>query len=548
MLRQGVGTITRPVGSLIVTKGAVMRFRLGSVMVAMALLGSACSSDPAVITSTTTTVAPTTTTTTTTLAEPVTPWPTDGWQTSTPEAQGMRSGDLATMVESITATGLDVDSVAVVRHGHLVLDAVFYPFPDDRAHIIHSCTKSIVSTLIGIAIDRGLIESVATPVVEILADAAPTEGDVLKDAMTVEDLLMMASGLDCRDSYLYQWAGLREMRRSDDWAAFMLALPMSEPPGTDFEYCNGASFLLSAILTEVTGGPALDFAQEYLFDPLGITDVTWLSGPGGINHGWGDMFLRPTDMAKIGYLFLHEGEWDGRQVVSSAWVEAATAAQIDAGTLAQDYGYQWWIDEGGYVMALGFGGQYIIVDTEHDLVVTFTSGLGAGFDQPERLYLRQIVGAVVGEESLPADPEGVERLAAAVAEAGRVPEAVAAEPHPMEATVDGVTYWLEDNAGGFAWLRLGFEDGVMVMAMEDVDGPIEVTVPQDGLFHESEAWGRAWAWRPVWEDSDTLSVEFQVIGGVGRGEFRFSFDGAFIHFRYHELVLGTDVRATGEAE
>ena len=281
--------------------------RITIAALAIGLVVAACSTDPAAtsttLTSTTLTNAATTVTPPPrdpmpTTPEPVTatgdvPWPTDGWITSTPEAQGMDAGRLADLVEYLSASP-GIDSVAVVRHGHLILDAVFYPFPAERAHIIHSCTKSVVGTLIGIAIDGGLIESTSVPVVEILADAAPSDIDDLKEAMTVEDLLTMSAGLDCRDSYIYGWQGMREMRRSDDWAAHMLALPMSEEPGILFEYCNGASYLLSAILTEVTGGPAVDFARAALFEPLGITDVTWPLSPNGINIGWGNMHLQPS--------------------------------------------------------------------------------------------------------------------------------------------------------------------------------------------------------------------------------------------------------------
>jgi CubicO group peptidase (beta-lactamase class C family) len=237
----------------------------------------------------------------------------------------MDSGVLAEMVERIALLG--IDSVTVIRNGHVVLDAVVYPFPEDTGHIVHSCTKSVVGTLIGIAIDRGLLDGVHVPVVEVLAGSAPEVVDDRKAAMTVEDLLTMSSGLDCRDSYLYRWEGMREMRASDDWSAHVLSLPMREEPGTAFEYCNGASFLLSAIITEVTGTSAAEFAEEVLFGPIGIGEYSWPADPDGITLGWGELVLRPADMARFGYLYLRGGEWDGMQVVPEAWVETATTAR-----------------------------------------------------------------------------------------------------------------------------------------------------------------------------------------------------------------------------
>ena len=142
-------------------------------------------------------------------------------------------------------------------------------------HIIHSCTKSIISALIGIAIEQGYIESVKQPVLSFFPTRTAANLDANKEAMTLEHLLMMASGLECRDSYLYRWRGLNQMRQTDDWVQFMLDLPMAEPSGTRFEYCNGASFLLSAIIQETTGMSASEFAEAHLFGPLGISDVEW---------------------------------------------------------------------------------------------------------------------------------------------------------------------------------------------------------------------------------------------------------------------------------
>ena len=164
-------------------------------------------------------------------------------------------------------------------------------------------------------------------------------------------LLTMTTGLDCRDSYLYEWQGMREMQQSDDWAAHVLSLPMANEPGTTFEYCNGSSHLLSAIITEVTGMTASDYAADVLFEPLGIGEYDWPASPNGINQGWGGLVLHRVDMAKLGYLYLRGGEWDGTQLVSRTWIDAAISEQIPANTLSDGYGFQWWIDDGGYAMA-----------------------------------------------------------------------------------------------------------------------------------------------------------------------------------------------------
>jgi CubicO group peptidase (beta-lactamase class C family) len=357
-------------------------------------------------------------------ALPAAYWPTEAWQISTPEEQGMDSETLAEMFEMIREQDDNIDSVTVVRNGHIVADATVYPFGPDSKHIIHSCTKSIVSALIGIAIDLGYVEGVDQPILDILQEencrAPSCKGrtianlDADKEAITLEHVLTMSSGLECRDSYLYRWRGLHEMRQSDDWVQFMLDLPMAEPPGSRFEYCNGGSFLLSAIIQETAGVSTARFAEEHLFGPLSISDVSWPSNPQGINIGWGELHMRPHDMAKIGYLYLNEGQWDGEQIVPADWVRASTRKHISA-TLQDGYGYQWWVTDDGIYMALGYAGQFIFVVPEKALVAVFTSELEErDFYTPQILLNDYIIPAAESSTPLAANPEGVALLEASI--------------------------------------------------------------------------------------------------------------------------------------
>ncbi len=341
-------------------------------------------------------------------------WPTLGWRTSTPEEQGMDSEALATMLARIEARGYDIDSVTVIRHGYIVADAAVYPYDLNSKHVIHSCTKSVVSTLIGIALFRGHIDSVDQPVLDFFPSRTVQNLDAGKEKMTLEHLLTMTTGLECRDSYLYRWSGLNQMIMSGDWVQYVLDLPMSEEPGTRFEYCNGASFLLSAILTETTGMSALEFAERNLFLPLAITDVSWPANPQGINLGWGELRMRPHDMAKIGYLYLKGGRWESARLLPAAWVEASTRKHTSA-TLQDGYGYQWWVDDSGMYMALGYAGQFIFVVPEKEMVVVFTSDLEESlFYAPQELLNDFILPAAVSPDPLPANPEGVALLEARV--------------------------------------------------------------------------------------------------------------------------------------
>jgi CubicO group peptidase (beta-lactamase class C family) len=195
-------------------------------------------------------------------------YPTEGWQISTPEEQGIRSQMLAEMMEHVKKYSFNIDSILIVRNGYMVLDAYFYPYLKGQKHIIHSCTKSIMSALIGIAIDKGYIKNVDQPITDYFLNKEFANMDDLKKSITLENLLMMASGLKCRDSYLYRWVGLTEMRKSTDWAQYVLDLPMAEAPGEKFEYCNGVSYLLSVIIQNTTRMKTLDFARKHYLGPL----------------------------------------------------------------------------------------------------------------------------------------------------------------------------------------------------------------------------------------------------------------------------------------
>jgi CubicO group peptidase (beta-lactamase class C family) len=209
----------------------------------------------------------------------------------------------------------------------------------------------------------------------------------------------MSAGFECRDSYKYQWVGLNEMFNSEDWVQHVLDLPMEYHPGTHFEYCNGVSNLLSAIVMENTGMHTAVFAEQNLFAPLSIEEYFWEEDPDGIPLGFSELYLKPSDMARFGYLYLRGGGWDGQQIVSPEWVEESSTIKIAANTLQDGYGYQWWTDAAGYYMALGYRGQFIFVLPKYDMVVVFVSDPEVGdFDAPEFLLTNYIIPAVEGNQ------------------------------------------------------------------------------------------------------------------------------------------------------
>ena len=322
-------------------------------------------------------------------------WPTEGWRSSTPEEQGMDSETLAEVITYIQGPPtFGIDTVTVIRNGYVVLDATIYPNPSDVKRNVQGVAKGILSALIGIAIDKGYIESVEQPILEFFPERTIENLSPDKQAITLEHLLTNSSGLACRDSYRYDHQGLISMTSSSDWVQYMLDLPMAEEPGTRFEYCNGASLLLSAIIKETTGMSAFEFAEEHLFGPLGISDVDWPSNFQGITIGWGDLRIGPHDLAKIGHLYVNEGLWDGEQVVSSEWVEASTRKHIFAGTVRNGYGYLWWVSRTGIPMVTGATGKQLFLMPEKELVVVFIADLpDAQFTIPETILKTRIIPA-----------------------------------------------------------------------------------------------------------------------------------------------------------
>jgi CubicO group peptidase (beta-lactamase class C family) len=305
-------------------------------------------------------------------------WPTEGWRTASPEEVGIDSGMLEDMIDIIREGERGVDSVLVVKDGYLVMDEYFEPFAKGERHKIYSCTKSVVSTLIGIAIEEGYIEGIDQPVLDFFPDRTPANMSSWKEELTLQDLLTMTAGLDARDSWLYEWWGLDRMYENPDALQYVLDLEVIEEPGTRFEYTNGVSHLLSCIINETTDMSSLEYAAETLFGPLGFDEVEWKNDSLGRNWGYSTLNLTTHDMAKFGYLFLNNGTWDGEQIVPESWVHEATRKHVDA-PLWPGYGYQWWVDDWGHYLALGYKGQLIFVVPVDNTVVVFT---GSDPDNP----------------------------------------------------------------------------------------------------------------------------------------------------------------------
>ncbi len=276
---------------------------------------------------------------------------------------------LEKMQAAIRDQQLPLHSLLIIHHGVIVSETYYESYGQKTRHTLYSVTKSFIATLVGIALDQGKLKSVEQRVLDLLPGKTFLNTDSRKQAMTLRDLLTMSSGLDwVEGDPTYQ-----KMYMSPDWVQMVMDLPMTADPGEKFLYCSGCSHILSAVLRQATGQNTLDYAQKYLFRPLGISNLTWEADRQGTSIGGWGLELTPRDMAKLGYLYLHNGVWEGKQVVSGQWVQEATKKRVETGGRL-GYGYQWWIyDTNGAYAATGRYGQTIWVSPELDLVVVTTA-------------------------------------------------------------------------------------------------------------------------------------------------------------------------------
>ena len=270
------------------------------------------------------------------------------------------------------AAGLPrLHSLVVAQNGKTLLEYFAKGATVRRVTNVKSVSKSIVSTLVGVAIERRLIPGVRQPIARYFPELARDE-DPRKRRITIEDLLTMRSGLITTSFDNYgAWVSSR------NWVEYVLRRPMADDPGKDMEYSTGNTHLLSAILTKATKQSTWAFAQQQLGTPLGFTVTRWPRDPQGIYFGGNDMLLSPGQMLSIGQLYLDRGRAGSRQVVPSAWVDAScTGLGRSRFNPDQTYGYGWWSrDFAGRqgCFAWGYGGQYIIVFRDSNLVVVTTS-------------------------------------------------------------------------------------------------------------------------------------------------------------------------------
>ena len=450
-------------------------------------------------------------------APPQTYWPAQDWRTVTPEEQGFDSGKLAELLQAVRDQNIGLDSLLIIRNGYLVLDATFYPYDNAFPHDLASVTKSVMTTLIGIAIDQGKIQ-LDQSMISFFPDRIIANLDGRKEKITVRHLVSNVNGFEsgCMEGDM---PTIQAMMADPDWVQHSLDRNVVHEPGDFFCYDSPGIHTLSAILQEATGMTALEFARQNLFAPLGISDVIWESDPQGYTRGWGDLHLKPRDAARIGYLFLNLGVWEGKQIVSAKWVEEATKMQHHAGS--DDYGYGWWVEDEVY-WAFGRGGQRVMVAPQYHLVIVTTAS-NFEFDQIGPMLIAAFVDP---KKPLPANRANLAKLEAKVAEIAQATEPFPVSPLPdISKTISGKTYVFESNPFNLTNLRLDFSNPTeATLYLRAREGEEVWPIGLDGKFRLSID---GQALRGYWPDPQTLFVASLEIGRITY-QFHFEENGVVL--------------------
>ena len=459
-------------------------------------------------------------------------WPTKSWQVSTPEEQGMDSASLARLIETVGT--YKQDSLMVIRHGRIVTEAYYAPYVAGISHDLRSVTKSVVSTLTGIEVKNGLLDSVDQAVLDLFPEKKILRIDDNKRAMTVQTLLDMTSGIEWKEKAYTPDESIMQMYRSPDRTEFVLSQPMSNAPGSQFYYNSGNPYVLSALITKKTGQSAFDFAKKELFEPLGITSARWgRVDAQGVTDGEAGLFLAPHDMARIGYLYLHSGLWDGKQIIPSTWVDRAKEGKVSA-TFGYRYGNLWWsLPEKEAYMARGRHSQLILVLPKLDVVAVMTGILRDDEFYSASRLIDDISKSVKSDTRLPSDPVAKSLLAASLRQAAtEKPSSVGGIPELAKA-ISGKTFQLDQNELHVKTFSLNFFDSdsswVITTDTGKSDRPTERftgLMGLDGIFRKSPpapyginaAKGR-------WLNEHTFALERRILGHGETQTWMLTFDG-----------------------
>ncbi len=470
---------------------------------------------------------------------------------STPEAQGISSAGILDFIKAADEQVDSMNSFILLRHGQVVAEGWWSPYAAQSRHSLYSLSKSFTSTAVGLAIAEGKL-SLDDEVLKFFPDDAPAEPSANLKAMRVRDLLRMNTGQHATDVKKFSFNSKEKL------TGLFLSLPVEHKPGTHFFYNTPATYMASAIVQKVTGATVLDFLRPRLFEPLGIENPPWEELQ-GITFGGSGLSLRTEDIARFGQLYLQKGKWHGKQLVPTAWIEAATSRQTSNGSnptsdWEQGYGFQFWRCRHGIYRGDGAFGQFCIVMPEQDAVVAITSST------------RNLQGVLnlVWDKLLPAMKTGrLHADAGARKELERTLAGLTLPPQPGSSAPDPATkvsgrkYVFPDNNQKVEALALEFDDpGGEVTLVARCNGVEQRIACGKGTWRKARMTYAALAEQPVaasgaWTTDDTYTVKlsFYETPFCITASLKFSGDNLLFHAAYNLAFGGArQPQLTGKAQ
>lgn len=396
----------------------------------------------------------------------------DGLLRAAPSTVGIDADQVIVFLDQLESAGLDVHSFMLHRHGRVVAEGWRWPYRADRLRVLHSVAKSFTACAIGLTIEEGLL-ALCDKVVSFFPGEVPADANDWLRAMTVRDLLTMRTGHGGEVSGSV-WRNI-----STSWIAEFFKIPLVCAPGTRYVYTSAASYMLSAILTKVTGQTMHAYLRPRLFEPLGIQGERWSIGPDGVNPGGNGLTARTADLLKLGVLHAQDGLWNGRQILPRHWVSESTRAQ---GEPNSTYGYHWQIRPVGAYSAIGVFVQLATVFPQHGVTLALT----AAIDKSATLlpYLQQyLIPSFLATPTQ--DAAADHRLAKRIHAWEGPPSVPVAGYSDLQSAVTDRTYVIEPNERGVESIQLKFERDACRFRLRDANGLHEIRAGL-GQWLESE--------------------------------------------------------------
>ena len=453
----------------------------------------------------------------------------DGLPRARPCAVGVDARIVEQCLEKLASAGIDIHSFVLHRRDHIAVEMYRWPHGPERPRLMHSVAKSFTACAIGIALEEGRF-SLTDRVIDFFPEYFSRPPEPKLAAMTVEDLLTMRIG-HAQETSGAVWRGLR-----GSWIREFFAIPVVHQPGTVYRYTSAASYMLSAILTRVTGQTLHEYLRPRLFAPLGITGEIWDIGPDGINPGGNGLRCKTVDVLKLGVLHAKRGVWDGERLLSEEWIARATRAHSPSG-----YGYHWVSGPGRSFAAMGVFGQMLVVFPDQEATLALTAAVNGEHACTDVLapLLHKYFPAAFRDGSL-RQSDAEERLIQRTRDAATAPRLISHERPDKPRGVQ--VYRVEPNALGVSSLQLTLNERECTLLLVDEEGGHEVVMGIDRwLEGETRVPGQSlhhgYDMRPArvvagarWLDRETLEMTWIFVETAFRDTVICRFSGDQLSF------------------